>query len=392
MRIVSDRRLFAFPPMEGTYDGIQLNEVDAADPDVRRLLINAQHAGEDLGPHHSNDLNLALHCALHEMVANQIWESDPPEVWETAQELLAIGLDRHDVMHAIMRVVSDRVYATLNDQDVSVDDYVAELRALASREYRKSDEAIARHQEFSSALTELLGGGPISYDEVINRLSKVLDPSPAIFADLEDELDYFLFDLGYATVIPDNQLVDARRVCEGMVLCHKLTPAEKKAGAVFVSPDFEPMIRLGQHDTYELASGGTAEFTFADEPGLEPLHGDGDTAVIRGPASWLDDIRPGHQLTITYNDGRFQVAEQGGADVAIGTAASALASACRSHGEPLELDVLIITAMLRNAERFHVPTAPLGVLVERAGLEIFRVWAAPRGTDWNAFLEHQGID
>jgi light-regulated signal transduction histidine kinase (bacteriophytochrome) len=39
-------------------------------------------------------INPALHIAMHEIVANQLWADNPPEVWAIAQRLLADGYDR----------------------------------------------------------------------------------------------------------------------------------------------------------------------------------------------------------------------------------------------------------------------------------------------------------
>ena len=40
-------------------------------------------------------------------MAERLWRGDPPELWEAAQRLLDLGLDRHDVVHALMDAVGD---------------------------------------------------------------------------------------------------------------------------------------------------------------------------------------------------------------------------------------------------------------------------------------------
>ena len=42
------------------------------------------------------------HIALHEMVAERLWADDPPETWLTAQRLLELRYDRHEVLHILM--------------------------------------------------------------------------------------------------------------------------------------------------------------------------------------------------------------------------------------------------------------------------------------------------
>jgi hypothetical protein len=52
-------------------------------------------------------LNPRLHLAMHEIVATQLWDGDPPEVWETAVRLRDAEYERHEVLHMLGRPVSD---------------------------------------------------------------------------------------------------------------------------------------------------------------------------------------------------------------------------------------------------------------------------------------------
>ncbi len=61
-------------------------------------------------------MNPVLHIAMHEIVANQLWANDPPEVWETAQRLLAVGHSRHEVLHMLASVVSAEVFEIMGHQ------------------------------------------------------------------------------------------------------------------------------------------------------------------------------------------------------------------------------------------------------------------------------------
>jgi hypothetical protein len=97
LRAVSDeeRQQFAVLPVEGEMDGIDLALLDPADENERRLLIEAEHPelrralkegrreiriGRDI-------INPVLHIAMHEIVANQLWADDPPEVWRPPNAL-----------------------------------------------------------------------------------------------------------------------------------------------------------------------------------------------------------------------------------------------------------------------------------------------------------------
>ena len=115
-----ERRAFAVPPASGEVDGIDLALLDPSDPDERRLLIEAEHPefrdalerDEEIVVG-DESMNPRLHIAMHEIVANQLWDDDPPETWQTAQRLLAEGYERHEVLHMLASVVSTEVWGML---------------------------------------------------------------------------------------------------------------------------------------------------------------------------------------------------------------------------------------------------------------------------------------
>jgi hypothetical protein len=78
-----------------------------------------------------------LHVAIHEVVANQLWDGDPPEVWHTANRLLRDGVDRHNVLHAIAEVLTKHMHGTLaSGEPFCPDRYVADLEKLDARRWR----------------------------------------------------------------------------------------------------------------------------------------------------------------------------------------------------------------------------------------------------------------
>jgi hypothetical protein len=112
---------------------------DLADPDVRSLVIRHEHPefedalknrlGEiDVG---DGPINPRMHLAMHEIVATQLWDDSPPEVWETAVRLLDAGYERHEILHMLSRPVADQVWETLhNEQPYDQERHVAALRSL----------------------------------------------------------------------------------------------------------------------------------------------------------------------------------------------------------------------------------------------------------------------
>src|SRR5688572_17600235 len=100
----ADRRLtFAIPPVADP-DG-ETQWLNATDADDRALLIAAAHPeldAEDETPLVAgHEINPRLHLTIHEIVATQIVDDDPPEVWATAQRLRKLGYGRHEIGVAV---------------------------------------------------------------------------------------------------------------------------------------------------------------------------------------------------------------------------------------------------------------------------------------------------
>lgn len=132
------RRAWAMPPARGKVHGIDLALLDPAHPDDRSILLEAEHQQFARALKRREDVDVSgeavnprLHLALHEIVANQLWDGEPPETWAAAQRLLGQGLDRHDALHVLMRAVSNIVLAALNEPlEDRTDDMRAALNAL----------------------------------------------------------------------------------------------------------------------------------------------------------------------------------------------------------------------------------------------------------------------
>ncbi len=127
------RRAWAMPPARGELNGIDLSRLDPGDPDERAVLIDGEHPQFARALKRNTDVEVngeavdpRLHLALHEIVANQLWDGQPPETWAAARRLIGHGFERHDVLHMLMRAVSDIVYAALEDP---LTDRSEELRA-----------------------------------------------------------------------------------------------------------------------------------------------------------------------------------------------------------------------------------------------------------------------
>ncbi|MEV3925361.1 hypothetical protein [Actinomadura coerulea] len=94
------RRAFALPFLSGTHrpagrhDLVDLSELDPADPGDRRALLEFEHPGghED-------------HLDAHVRLSAMLWDGEPPHLWDTAQSLLDVGYERHEILHKLIGVL-----------------------------------------------------------------------------------------------------------------------------------------------------------------------------------------------------------------------------------------------------------------------------------------------
>jgi hypothetical protein len=112
------RRRFACPHRRGRFEGLELELLDPGDPDDRRVLIEAEHPelrkalrrGDDEILLHGQPMSPRLHITFHEIVANQLWNDDPPDVWRTVLRLSELGHERHEILHMLCSVVAREVW------------------------------------------------------------------------------------------------------------------------------------------------------------------------------------------------------------------------------------------------------------------------------------------
>ncbi|SEM51208.1 hypothetical protein [Nonomuraea pusilla] len=105
------RRVFAFPYLQGTHGGVELDKLNPADEADRRILLEIDHDG----------VIDQEHLAWHEEIATRLWEGDPPQLWEAAQRLLDLGHDRHDVLHVLIEI-AERIGGDPDELAAALDD------------------------------------------------------------------------------------------------------------------------------------------------------------------------------------------------------------------------------------------------------------------------------
>jgi hypothetical protein len=147
----------AFVADAGVLAALDLRVGDLADPDVRSIVIRHEHPEFANALQNDDDeidvgygqINPRLHLAMHEIVATQLWEGDPPEVWETAARLRDAGYERHEIIHMLSRPVSDQIWAAGHDKKpYDRARHVAALQALPGswERERSAVSAADRHE------------------------------------------------------------------------------------------------------------------------------------------------------------------------------------------------------------------------------------------------------
>ena len=73
--------------------------------------LEVEHDGRSvpLGSGRRRALVAALLLHRNEVVSvdrlvDELWDGDPPQLWEAAQRLLDLGHDRHDVLHVLIEI------------------------------------------------------------------------------------------------------------------------------------------------------------------------------------------------------------------------------------------------------------------------------------------------
>ncbi len=237
------------------------------------------------------------------------------------------------------------------------------------------------------AIIEILEDGPVPMIEVLGELDVLglLDP----YDDLDDEVELgravrdalaFSGDRFWST--PDDVMVLASTLMEGLVLTHRLSADEIEAGEVRYSPDLVVLDFGADHLELEGAD-GIVVHRFGESPAGE------DHSTLVGPAGWLDGFAAGDLVAFTRTGGTVAVtrAKQPADDeheVALlrDTIDGRIGPGDGEDPVPFALD-----AFTRDIDAFRRPVRPLGELLEAAGLERRGFSFGRAGEDWKSFSE-----
>lgn len=141
---VDARVIAALPPLDArareraAAQDWELELLDPLDADERSLLIRLAHPDCDEAIEEGRDeivvggerINPRMHLIVHEVVATQIIDDDPPEAFTTVQRLIGLGRDPHEVLHMLGGAVTAQIWGSLREQRPH--DQAEYLRALAA--------------------------------------------------------------------------------------------------------------------------------------------------------------------------------------------------------------------------------------------------------------------
>ncbi len=363
-----ERVEWLFP--QGARRGAPLDP-EAFDPDDCAELLAAEHGAldEELG----DEARASAHLALHVVVARQILEDSPPEVWATAMRLSAAGYERHEIGHmlaAAFAVVLHDARAGRSEIDLAA--YRSALAGLPGTWLAMQDGEDAEDEEgygpstqelLDSALALLAEGEAMSTAEVAARLEvpdarlEALEDDPAIVA------------------LGDGRLCSLAALAAGVTLTHVVTTGEAEAGKVLLDSDLEFLERWLD------AGGGGLEAGLLIEPGDPPW--------LSGATGRLETLRAGELIGIRFGPGPATVVREPAPVIDEGLLVGALRA--RFAGDERPGDMPLALPELVCALLAEVPAAragvlpPLSGLFERAGYEIRDGYAGPTGTDWEDF-------
>jgi hypothetical protein len=139
LSIDDERERLQFIGDPAVMDELELRLEDLADEDLRAVVIRHEHpeleealktgVRETDGP--NGPMNPRLHLLMHGIVATQLWDNSPPEVWETARRLLDSGYERHEILHMLGRPIAEQVWEAWHDErSYDRDAHIAALQAL----------------------------------------------------------------------------------------------------------------------------------------------------------------------------------------------------------------------------------------------------------------------
>lgn len=317
------------------------------DPDERGQLL--------IGRIDPDQPGATLQNTVREVIANQIADDDPPEVWRTARRLLAAGHDRESVLRQLALCFTPTLMAALDDDTPFEEaDYLAALERLPLPSGEQVEQALIDIVRTHRALP---------FDELDLRVGDRLGVSvddPVIELLLDRLEQHVIGQDGPLEVLASDVVVHVETLTDDMVLTHELTPVERDNDLLLLAADLHGFRR---RDDMTLENGGSVSVT----PG-----------AWVGPTGWLSDVPPYDVVAVHLRAGRVScthLPEPPEVDDAIvALLRRAYDDAVAEPWLPVPVEELLLQVRVMDATAFTTPTAPVSMLLAAADLEV-------RGTD-----------
>ncbi|HEU5003181.1 MAG TPA: SEC-C domain-containing protein [Actinomycetota bacterium] len=292
------------------------------------------------------------------VIATQVDAEDPPEVWATAQRLLAAGMEPEDVLDELCGALELATEAAaVEERDLDVGAYVASLASLPVPEVLQLVAAVR-----ATLMQTRYGMAEAScVNQALLRLGRGSDDTLTRHA-----LAGVINDLvagGQLESLAGDRILLAREAIKGSVLTHRLTAAEL-AGDVLAVSDLAGL---------ELVDEG---YSFVEVDGAEHLH---------GPEGWLADFSPGELVALRPEQSSptcARVDEPAGDPALVARVRAAFDAELARFGLPVPLQRICLTLIVEDHETFAHPRLPLTELCRAAGLGVRDNLAADHPNQW----------
>jgi hypothetical protein len=319
---------------------------------------------------------------VHQLVADQIVEDDPPEVWRTARRLLDSGLEPKFVMSNLVFVANSALATSIRDgEPLDVEQYVEELRELPLPPVREmfevfvaialdqrsvtSDELIAKTCALFGSVSRASGEDFVDNIEhwVEMALDELLDMEPSIM------------------MLSPDLIVHVPTLLNGATLTHRLTESEHSGGWVVTGADLAPLLCWSD----ELFSEDGSEVK------IDFLGGAGQ-GILEGATGWLEQFQPGTLIGFRLDGDTLlteSVEDPGPPKPSLVEAArAAYEREVREPWLPVTADEIVAGMLLEHPGILSTPTIPISELLANAGLERRGVVFAHEESVWRHAHRH----
>ncbi|MGH2810332.1 MAG: SEC-C metal-binding domain-containing protein, partial [Actinomycetota bacterium] len=336
---------------------------DLDDPDVRAALLGAAdppHSPEMHDPAESEiDRRLSseyLRTSMLLVLADQIADEQPPEVWAAAKRLLSLGIPRESVRGQLALVLMTLAAENLGEgRPFDLARYVEALDGLPLPSVGELRDAVIAVVSESQPMDE--DRLSVMLSERLNRPTQ----DPAFVSLVERVVDDMLDD-GLLAYLPGDRLVNPRELTDGIVLTHRLTETECLENILMIDIDLAP---YAWHPHPYTAKGEEIESVVLDET-LE---------AWLGPEDWLSDFSPDEVIAVSVDHtGRVMLGRPATPSGHVEQFAERLRAVYEvdiaEPQLPADMNDLVVAILAEDRSAFAQPLPPLKELCRQAGLEI----------------------